>query len=217
MSIRIAPSILSADFASLGSEMAQVSTADLMHVDVMDAHFVPNLTLGIPVVKRIGEVSPLPMDLHLMIEDPERWAPRYAELGAASTTFHFEAARNPLQCIADIKSTGSRAAVAIKPDTPANAIMDLLEHVDMVLVMTVHPGFGGQAFMPETLPKLIALKAAAEKAGIELWLQVDGGITVETAPHAVAAGADTLVAGASIFGSSNRAGAIQAIRDACQH
>ena len=217
MSIRIAPSILAADFANLGSEMAEVSTADLLHVDVMDAHFVPNLTLGPAVVERLAEVSPLPLDLHLMIEDPDRWAPRYAELGAMSVTFHFEAARDAMQCVADIKSTGARAAVAIKPDTPADAVMNLIEHVDMVLVMTVEPGFGGQSFMPETLPKLTALMAAAEQAGTALWLQVDGGINVETAPIAVAAGADTLVAGVSIFGASDRAGAIQAIRDACRH
>jgi ribulose-phosphate 3-epimerase len=217
MSIRIAPSILAADFANLESEMAQVSTADLLHVDVMDGHFVPNLTIGIPVVKRLAEVSPLPLDVHLMIEDPDRWAPRYAELGAASVTFHFEAASDPRQCAADIKSTGARAAVAIKPGTPADAVMSLIEHVDMVLVMTVEPGFGGQSFMPETLPKLATLKAAAEQAGTALWLQVDGGITVETAPDAVAAGADTLVAGSSVFGPSDRAEAIQAIRNACQH
>lgn len=217
MSIRIAPSILAADFANLESELAQVSTADLLHVDVMDGHFVPNLTIGIPVVKRLAEVSPLPLDVHLMIEDPDRWAPRYAELGATSVTFHFEATSNPQQCAADIKSTGARAAVAIKPGTPADAVMSLIEHVDMVLVMTVEPGFGGQAFMPETLSKLTALKAAAEQAGTALWLQVDGGITIETAPDAVAAGADTLVAGSSVFGPTDRAGAIQALRDACQH
>jgi ribulose-phosphate 3-epimerase len=217
MSIRIAPSILAADFANLESEMAQVSTADLLHVDVMDGHFVPNLTIGIPVVKRLAEVSPLPLDVHLMIEDPDRWAPRYAELGAASVTFHFEAARDPRQCAADIKSTGARAAVAIKPGTPADAVMSLIEHVDMVLVMTVEPGFGGQSFMPETLPKLATLKAAAEQAGTALWLQVDGVITDETAPDEVDAGADTLVAGSSVFGPSDRAEAIQAIRNACQH
>ncbi len=217
MSIRIAPSILAADFANLESEMAQVSTADLLHVDVMDGHFVPNLTIGIPVVKRLAEVSPLPLDVHLMIEDPDRWAPHYAELGATSVTFHFEAAGNPRQCAADIKSTGARAAVAIKPDTPADAVLSLLEHVDMVLVMTVEPGFGGQSFMPQTLSKLTVLKAAAEQAGTALWLQVDGGITIETAPEAVAAGADTLVAGSSVFGPSDRAGAIQSLRNACQH
>ncbi len=217
MSIRIAPSILAADFANLESEMAQVSTADLLHVDVMDGHFVPNLTLGPAVVKRLAEVSPLPLDVHLMIEDPDYWAPRYAELGAMSVTFHFEAARNPSQCLADIKSTGARAAVAIKPGTPVDAVLSMIGEVDMVLVMTVEPGFGGQSFMPETLPKLTALRAAAERAGAAPWLQADGGINVETAPYAVAAGADTLVAGVSVFGPSDRAGAIQALRNACQH
>lgn len=217
MTIRIAPSILAADFANLESEMAQVSTADLLHVDVMDAHFVPNLTIGPAVVKRLAEVSPLPLDLHLMIDDPDRWAPKYADLGAASCTFHFEAAMNPLQVARDIRSTGARAAVAIKPGTPAEAVFDLLTEVDMVLVMTVEPGFGGQSFMPETLPKLMALKVAAAEAGTPLWLQVDGGINIDTAPLAADAGADTLVAGVAIFGESDRAGAIQALRNACQH
>jgi ribulose-phosphate 3-epimerase len=217
MSIRIAPSILAADFANLESEVAQVSAADFLHVDVMDGHFVPNLTIGVPVVKRIAEVSPLPLDVHLMIDDPDRWAPRYAELGAASVTFHYEAAADARQCAADIKSTGARAAVAIKPGTAADAVMDLIGEVDMVLVMTVEPGFGGQEFMPETLPKLTALRTAAEQAGTSLWLQVDGGISVDTAPAVVAAGADTLVAGSSVYGASDRAHAIQLLRDACQH
>lgn len=217
MSIRIAPSILAADFANLEREVAQVSSADFLHVDVMDGHFVPNLTIGIPVVKRIAEVSPLPLDVHLMIDDPDRWAVRYAELGAASVTFHFEAARDPRRCVGDIQSTGARAAVAIKPDTPADAVMDLIGEVDMVLVMTVEPGFGGQEFMPETLSKLTQLRAAAEGAGTRLWLQVDGGIDVETAPQAVSAGADTLVAGSSVFGMPDRAEAIQTLRDACHH
>ncbi len=217
MSIRIAPSILAADFANLEREVAQVSSADFLHVDVMDGHFVPNLTIGVPVVRRIAEVSPLPLDVHLMIDDPDRWAPRYAELGAASVTFHFEAAQDPRQCAADMRSTGARAAVAIKPGTPADAVMDLIGEVDMILVMTVEPGFGGQEFMPETLPKLTALRAAAEAAGTSLWLEVDGGISVETAPQAVAAGADTLVAGSSVFGLPDRAEAIQILRDACHH
>lgn len=215
MSIRIAPSILAADFANLEREVAQVSAADFLHVDVMDGHFVPNLTVGIPVVRRVAEVSPLPLDVHLMIEDPDRWAPHYAELGAASVTFHLEAAKDPRRCAADIRSTGARAAVAIKPGTPAESVMDLIGEVDMVLVMTVEPGFGGQDFMPETLPKLTALRDAAERAGTSLWLQVDGGIDVDTAPDAVSAGADTLVAGSSVFGAQDRAQAIQALRDAC--
>lgn len=217
MSIRIAPSILAADFANLEREVAQVSSADFLHVDVMDGHFVPNLTIGIPVVRRIAEVSPLPLDVHLMIDDPDRWAARYAELGAASVTFHFEAARDARRCVGDIQSTGARAAVAIKPDTPADAVMDLIGEVDMVLVMTVEPGFGGQEFMPETLSKLTQLRAAADGAGTALWLQVDGGIDVETAPQAVSAGADTLVAGSAVFGMPDRAEAIQTLRDACRH
>ncbi len=216
MSVRIAPSILAADFANLERDILEVASADLLHVDVMDAHFVPNLSIGLPVVKRLAEVSPLPLDVHLMIEDPDRWAPRYAESGAASVTFHIEAAQNARRCAADIRSTGARAAVAIKPATPADAVMGLLGEVDMVLVMTVEPGFGGQAFMPETLPKLAALKASAQRTDTALWLQVDGGITIQTAPEAVAAGADTLVAGSSVFGPADRERAVQALRDACQ-
>ncbi|MCB2413102.1 ribulose-phosphate 3-epimerase [Demequina sp. TTPB684] len=212
MSVRIAPSILAADFANLEREILTVSSADLLHVDVMDAHFVPNLTIGLPVVKRLAEVSPLPLDVHLMIEHPDRWAPRYAELGATSVTFHIEAAGNPRQIAADIRSTGARASVAIKPDTGADVVMGLLGDVDMVLVMTVEPGFGGQEFKPETLEKLTALRSAAREAGTALWLQVDGGITTETAPAAVAAGADTLVAGSAVFGHEDRASAIEGLR-----
>jgi len=215
MSVRIAPSILAADLANLEREILEVSSADLLHVDVMDSHFVPNLTIGLPVVRRLAEVSPLPLDVHLMIEDPDRWAPQYAELGAASVTFHIEAAKNPAQIAADIRSAGARASVAIKPDTPAEAVMALLGQVDMVLVMTVEPGFGGQSFMPETLSKLTVLSAAARESGTALWLQVDGGITTDTAPAAYAAGADTLVAGSAVFGPSDRARAVQDLRDVC--
>ena len=213
MSIRIAPSILSADFARLGQEILAVSSADLLHVDVMDGHFVPNLTLGLPVVKRLAQVSALPLDVHLMIDSPDHWAPRYAELGAASVTFHIEAATNAQRTAADIRSTGARCAVAIKPATPVSAVLDLIGHVDMVLVMTVEPGFGGQAFMPETLSKLGELRAAAAAAGTDIWLEVDGGINVHTAGQAVAAGADTLVAGSAVYDADDRAGAIAALRD----
>ncbi len=216
MSIRIAPSILSADFGRLESEMLEAASADFIHVDVMDSHFVPNLTMGIPVVQRLAQISPLPLDLHLMISDPDRWAARYADLGAASCTFHFEAATRPVQVARDIRATGARAAVAIKPGTPAEAVFDLLTEVDMVLVMTVEPGFGGQEFMPEMLPKLGALRKAAAEAGTEIWLEVDGGITPTTAAEAVAAGADTLVAGASVFGHADRAAAIANLRVAAR-
>lgn len=214
MGIRIAPSILAADFGRLEAEILEASSADLIHVDVMDNHFVPNLTFGLPVVTRLAQVSPVPLDVHLMIEDPDRWAPRYAELGAASVTFHLEPAANPLQVATDIRSTGARAAVAIKPATPADAVLDLLGHVDMVLVMTVEPGFGGQSFMPETLPKLQMLREAALAAGVDLWLEVDGGITTETAGAAVLAGADTLVAGSAVFGHDDRHAAISQLREA---
>lgn len=214
MSIRIAPSILSADFARLEAEILDVRSADLLHVDVMDGHFVPNLTLGLPVVRRIAEVSPLPLDVHLMIDDPDRWAPRYAELGAASVTFHIEAATNAKQIARDIRSQGARAAVAIKPATGVDAVRDLIGHVDMVLVMTVEPGFGGQEFIAETLPKLGEFRAAARDAGTDIWLEVDGGINTTTAPLAVHAGADTLVAGSAVYGYEDRADAIAALRAA---
>jgi len=216
MTIRIAPSILSADFGRLEAEIAEATTADLIHVDVMDNHFVPNLTFGFPVVQRLAQVSSVPLDLHLMIENADKWAPLYAELGVASCTFHWEAAKNPVQVARDIRSTGARAAVAIKPGTPAEDVFDLLTEVDMVLVMTVEPGFGGQSFMREVLPKLGSLKRAAAEACTELRLEVDGGISVETAHEAVLAGADTLVAGSSVFGLPDRAAAIAALRVAAR-
>ena len=216
MSIRIAPSILAADFGRLESELLEAASADFIHVDVMDNHFVPNLTIGLPVVARLAQISPVPLDVHLMISDPDRWAAKYADVGVASCTYHFEATKNPLQVARDIRSTGSRAAVAIKPGTPAEAVFDLLTEVDMVLVMTVEPGFGGQEFMRDMLPKLGALRRAAAEAGTDIWLEVDGGITADTAPEAVAAGADTLVAGSSVFGHLDRAAAIANLRVAAR-
>lgn len=214
MAIRIAPSILSADFANLERDIALVANADLLHVDVMDGHFVPNMTIGLPVVRRIAQVSPIPLDVHLMIEDPDRWAPRFAEVGATSVTFHWEAAANARQCARDIRSLDARAAVAIKPNTPAEAVFDLLTEVDMVLVMTVEPGFGGQEFMADMMPKLGALRTAAEQAGVDLWLQVDGGIGHHTVSTAVAAGADTIVAGSAVFDGEDPAAQVAALRSA---
>jgi ribulose-phosphate 3-epimerase len=212
MAIRICPSILSADFANLERDIRRVSKADWLHVDVMDGHFVPNMTIGLPVVRRIAEVSVLPLDVHLMIENPERWAPLYAEAGAESVTFHAEAAVNPVPVARAIRAAGARAALALKPSTPVEPFLDSLVEFDMVLVMTVEPGFGGQAFMPDTLPKFEKLRAAAHEQGHDLWLQADGGVAAETIEQVVAAGGDTLVAGSAVFGSDDPAEEVRTLR-----
>ena len=200
MSIRISPSILSADFANLERDLQRISSADLVHVDVMDGHFVPNLTLGLPVVQRLGEVSPVPLDLHLMIDDADRWAPRYAETGAFSVTFSAEAATDPVSTARAIRSNGARASVAVKPGTDLEPYLQTLDAYDMILVMTVEPGFGGQSFMPETMAKLTRARAAVSASGLDVWLEVDGGITTETIVTAVENGADTVVAGSAVYG-----------------
>jgi ribulose-phosphate 3-epimerase len=202
VSIRISPSILSADFANLERDLHRISDADLVHVDVMDGHFVPNLTLGLPVVKRLGEVSPVPLDLHLMIDDADRWAPRYAETGAFSVTFSAEAAADPVSTARAIRSNGARASVAVKPGTDLEPYLQTLDSFDMILVMTVEPGFGGQSFMPETMTKLARARDAVRASGLDVWLEVDGGITTETIVTAVANGADTVVAGSAVYGGS---------------
>jgi ribulose-phosphate 3-epimerase len=197
--VRINPSILAADFVNMQSELQRIETADLVHVDVMDNHFVPNLTFGPQMVGRIQDVSPVPLDVHLMIDDPDRWALAYAELGAYSVTFHAEAAHNPVSLARRLRAIGARAGIAVKPGTPIEPYLDLLEEFDQVLVMTVEPGFGGQSFMPETMPKLQSLRQAATARGLDVWLQVDGGVTEETIVTAAAAGADTFVAGSAVF------------------
>jgi ribulose-phosphate 3-epimerase len=197
--IRINPSILAADFVNLQSELERIATADLVHVDVMDNHFVPNLTFGPQMVGRIQDVSPVPLDVHLMIDDPDRWALGYAELGAYSVTFHAEAAHDPVSIARRQRALGAPAGNAVKPATGIEPYLDLLEEFDQVLVMTVEPGFGGQSFMPETMPKLRALREAVEARGLDVWLQVDGGVTEETIVTAAPAGADTFVAGSSVF------------------
>ena len=210
--VRIAPSILSADFANLERDILAVSDADWLHVDVMDGHFVPNLTLGLPVVERVCQVAPMPVDVHLMIENPDYWAVRYAELGAASVTFHFEAAADPRKVARDLRAVGVRAAVAIKPGTPVEHAIELLDEVDMVLVMTVEPGFGGQAFMADMMPKFEALRAAVDALGADVWLQADGGVGRETIATLVKAGADMLVAGSAVFGAADRNAEVRALR-----
>lgn len=197
---RINPSILSADFVNLESELARIATADLVHVDVMDNHFVPNLTIGPPVVERIQQVSPIPLDVHLMITDADAHAPAYAELGAYSVTFHAEAAEHPVELARRLRDIGARAGIALKPGTDVAPYLELLHEFDQVLVMTVEPGFGGQSFMPETMPKLRALREARERLGLDVWLQVDGGVSVQTIGIAAEAGADTFVAGSAVYG-----------------
>lgn len=199
MHVRINPSILAADFVNLERELQRIGTADLVHVDVMDNHFVPNLTFGPQMVGRIQDVSPVPLDVHLMIDEPDRWAPEYAKLGAASVTFHAEATDDPVALARALRALGARAGIALKPDTPVEPYLPLLDEFDQVLVMTVEPGFGGQSFMPETMPKLRTLRAAGAEAGTAPWLQVDGGIDEHTIGVAAEAGADTFVAGSAVF------------------
>lgn len=199
MAVRINPSILAADFANFESELHRISTADLAHVDIMDNHFVPNLTFGLPMVERLQQVSPIPLDVHLMIDDPDRWAPGYAEAGAFSVTFHAEAADNPVAIARRLRQIGARAGIALKPGTAVEPYLDLLDEFDQVLVMTVEPGFGGQSFMESVMPKLGLLRAKVRATGLDVWLQVDGGITETTIAVAADAGADTFVAGSSVF------------------
>lgn len=197
---RINPSILSADFVNLQAELEAIATADLVHVDVMDNHFVPNLTMGPPIVERIQAVSPIPLDMHLMISDADRWAPGYAELGAFSVTFHAEASEDPVKLARRIREIGARAGIALKPGTDPEPYLELLPEFDQVLVMTVEPGFGGQKFMHDMMPKLRRFAEAKAASGLDVWLQVDGGITVDTIAIAAEAGADTFVAGSAVYG-----------------
>lgn len=211
--MKIHPSILSADFANLEAELSTISIADAAHVDVMDNHFVPNLTLGLPIVQRLFEVSKLPLDIHLMIEDPDRWAPAYAELGCESVTFHLEAAQDPILLARRIREIGSKAAIAIKPNTQFSEVEELLSEIDMLLVMTVEPGFGGQKLIPETIAKITQAKQAVSAKALSIAIQVDGGVTESNIHQLAAAGADVFVAGSAVFNSDNRNLEIAKLRD----
>lgn len=210
----IHPSILSADFANLQSELERIATADAVHVDVMDNSFVPNLTLGLPVVKRIQAVAPVPLDVHLMIDDADRWAPEYAAAGAASVTFHAEAAQAPIRLARELRSAGARAGMALRPATAVEPFLDMLGELDMLLIMTVEPGFGGQSFLDVTLPKIRRAAEAIRGADLPVAIQVDGGITEETIVRAAEAGATVFVAGSSVYGADDPAAAIAALRRA---
>jgi ribulose-phosphate 3-epimerase len=212
---QISPSILSADFARLADELARIEgAADWAHVDVMDGHFVPNLTLGLPVVEAILTSTSTPVDCHLMIEDPDRWAPLYAEAGAGSVTFHVEAAAAPVRLARQLRGAGARAGMALKPATPVEPYVDLLPELDMLLVMTVEPGFGGQPFLDVVLPKLRRAREAIRGRALDVWLQVDGGVSLETVERCAEAGADVLVAGSAVYGAADPAEAVRRLREA---
>jgi ribulose-phosphate 3-epimerase len=212
MTVRINPSILSADFANMAHDLARIDNADFAHVDVMDNHFVPNLTFGPQMVERIKATSPIPLDVHLMIADQDRWAPGYAELGAESVTIHIEATTDPVAVASAIHDVGSRVGIALKPGTPFSEIKEVAQLFDQILVMTVEPGFGGQKFLADQMQKVREVAAFRAKTGTEFWIQVDGGVDALTIELAAEAGADTFVAGSAVYGTDNPSMAIENLR-----
>ena len=216
-SLIVAPSLLAADFARLGEEARAVEgSADWLHVDVMDNHFVPNLTIGLPVVRALGGATTLPLDVHLMIDAPERWAPGYAELGVYNVSFHAEAAEDPVSLAKDLRAAGSRAGLAIDRDTLVEPYLDLLPHFDTLLIMTIKAGFGGQEFIPELLAKVRVVRRHRDAGHLELRIEVDGGVTESTIEAAAAAGADAFVAGTAVYGAQDPAAAVRALRRQAQ-
>ncbi|KMO81439.1 MAG: ribulose-phosphate 3-epimerase [Mycolicibacterium rufum] len=209
----IAPSILAADFARLADEAAAVEGADWLHVDVMDNHFVPNLTLGLPVVESLLKVTDIPMDCHLMIDDPARWAPPYAEAGAHNVTFHAEATDDPIAVARDIRAAGAKAGLAVKPGTPVDPYLEILRDFDTLLVMSVEPGFGGQKFIAEVLPKVGIVRRLVDAGELTILIEIDGGINTDTIEAAAEAGVDCFVAGSAVYSADDPALAVQSLRN----
>ena len=217
MGVLISPSVLNSDLSCLAAEVARVADhADWIHLDVMDNHFVPNLTFGVPVVESLLKHIAIPADVHLMISDPDRWAPAYAEAGAGSVTFHIEAAANPVQLCRDLRAAGARAGVGMKPATEISAVADLMPELDMILIMTVEPGFGGQSFMAKMLPKIEQARALAAEAGTDIWVQVDGGIDISTIERCASAGANVFVAGSSVYRADDPGAMVDRLRALAQ-
>ena len=210
--IQIAPSILAADYAALGNDVRKVANADLIHVDIMDGHFVPNLSFGPDVTKAVNGVTDQFLDMHLMIEEPERWFQTYIDAGGDRLVFHVEATRDHVAAGRQIRELGVQAGFAVKPGTPIEPYLDSLEHFDEVMVMSVEPGFGGQKFMPEVLSKVVTLRDHIAQAGLDTVIGIDGGIAASTIAEAATAGVDAFVAGSAVFGASNPAEAVEKLR-----
>jgi ribulose-phosphate 3-epimerase len=214
VSVQISPSILSADFARLAEAAGAVAAdADWLHVDVMDNHFVPNLTLGLPVVEALRAATDLPLDCHLMIDDPDRWAIGYAEAGAYNVTVHIEAASDPVELAANLRAAGAQAGLSLKPGTPLEPHVETLRHYDTLLIMSVEPGFGGQSFMAEVLDKVRTARRLVDTGHLRLVLEIDGGINADTIEAAAEAGVDCFVAGSAVYGADDPARAVAALRD----